>query len=198
VKSIERAVKTTKKKPASQKRTKEAEVASPSSNEKRIQSAPHDAIQTGLVLGPTFTKMREAAFRANIEIPPPPKKKKIVDDEVGPWVQLLWSTRNGLRKTLLSYNENQFQHYLLHGPRGLGPKYELGVPFHEYLYGPVEKALQDPVITPIPQAPVLKAAITKKVPQELSSTKKKRVLKMKKHKYNKRLKEGRKQRRLNK
>jgi len=171
------------------RRAKETEIAAPPSVQKRIQTPAQDAMQRGLFLGPTFTKMREASLKAPVATA---KKKKIVDDESGPFTQLLWSTKNGLRKTILSFNENQFQRYLLNGPRGLGPKYELGVPFHEYLYGPVEKAMQDPVVTPVPQTSVPQPT------KELSSTKKKRVWKMKKHKYKKRLKEGRKERRLNK
>jgi len=192
-KTLERIVKNPKKKALPQKRTKEAKETEPSDTKQKsfLPSSPAPTQQhKGLVLGPTFAKMREASLKGTSETLQ--KKKKIVDEETGPFVKLFWTAQNGQRRSLLSFNESKLHRYFVYGANGLGPKYELGVPFHEHLYGPVEKAIQDPIIT------MITPAENSNTPQHLSSTLKKRVLKMKKHKFKKRRKEARKQRRENK
>jgi hypothetical protein len=80
------------------------------------------------------------------------------------------------------------------GGAGLGAKWATGIPFQEYIIGrgfaPQPKAQY--MLFPM----VEESSTTNSL--ELSSTKKKRVLKMKKHKYRKRLKENRRQRKENK
>jgi len=110
-----------------------------------------------------------------------------VADDGGPFLHFFheWKGGDGMTKTQIrTFPEDKFRRFITVGPKSLDTKWRIGMPFQEHI--DPRKITKDGTFIPI-STEILNSI------KEASSVKKKRVLKMKKHKHKRRMRKAKKE-----